>query len=106
MNKVKFTSAKTSEVLQRLHDSEIQFKIEFSHIFNGGIAFQFGDSEFGFKRADPESLESASVIETIDNISFLAFLKYPDSDFAKWYATQQGHGEPSASEPTRETVAA
>jgi hypothetical protein len=104
MNKAKFTSAQVGEVLQRLRNSEINFKIEFSQVFENGIGFAFGNSTFGFRGSDPESLESASVIETIDNIAFNAAVKYPNSAFAAWYNGRQGNGEPGASEPIRETV--
>jgi hypothetical protein len=72
-------SVDASVILQRLYDSEINFKI-FSE-WDAGFFWKLGDSMNGYVASGDGSW---TIAETADEVAKAAVRCYPDSTFAKW----------------------
>lgn len=99
-----FTSSQVGEVLQRLHDSEIN--ILFSTYWNGGIDFEVGShsnmSGTTKFRATLDFLKEPqkwTIEAVLSDAALAAVARFPNSDFAKWYNAQC---EPKAASNARE----
>lgn len=98
---IQFTSSQVGEVLQRLHDSEIN--ILFSTLWNGAIDFEVGahrnqENNTSF-RGTLEFLNEPkceSISELISKAALSAVARYPNSDFALWYNALDMEAETSA----------
>jgi hypothetical protein len=87
---IQFTSSQVGEVLQRLHDSEIN--ILFSTYWNGGIDYEVGehDNQSGTTKfvATLELLSEPkrhTIEELLSYAALSAGARFPTSDFAMWY---------------------
>ncbi len=78
---VKFAITQIGEVLERLHHSEIDFRI--TSVWPN-VGFDMGGDSIGTARTEIGSNISA-IRETVNQIAFEAAKKYDESDFAKWY---------------------
>jgi len=89
---IHFTSSQVGEVLQRLHDSEINLML--STFWNDGFDFDFGSllnnsgnanfrATFNFLNQEkPTKIETA-----ISIFAQSAVKRFPNSEFSKWYNT-------------------
>jgi hypothetical protein len=68
-----------TEVLQALHDSEINGRV--SWFFDGQIDWELGDDLNGWKAKGQEGTIEAAVIA----LAASAIEHYPDSDFVRWW---------------------
>jgi hypothetical protein len=73
-----------AKILQKLYDSEINFKIE--TLWDAGFYFYLGDEINGFSKC--LTGDNDSFTDGVYILAEAAIKKYPESEFAKWWEEQ------------------
>lgn len=84
---IKFRKDQIGEVIEHLYDSEINAEINW--FWDAGFSFGVGDSINGWCNGciAPKNVEidTYNISHIISALAWMAFKRYPESDFAKWY---------------------